>query len=155
MTDSEKLKETLARYKSSIKGRVQFHEVDSVGVVHNVKYLFWLEWARTEYLRGLGISYSPQTFTKDYPLMVVHAGIDYFSPLQFGDEYEVFSRVFFVKNSSLGFENIVIDTKGNMVLFAKAIFVYLDTKTNHPIRIPDELREMIKKFEGDNVQFID
>ncbi|MFA6572140.1 MAG: thioesterase family protein [Bacteroidota bacterium] len=155
MTDDEKLKETLALYKSSTKGQVQFQEVDSGGVVHNVKYLFWLEWARAEYLRGLGISYTAEMFTKDYPLRVVHAGIDYFYPLQFGDKYEVFSRVFFVKNSSLGFENIVMDTKGNTVLFAKAILVYFDTELNLPTRIPEHLRQLIKDFEGENVQFID
>jgi acyl-CoA thioester hydrolase len=37
--------------------RVRYVETDQMGVVHHAAYLSWLEVARTEYLRGRGISY--------------------------------------------------------------------------------------------------
>jgi len=144
----------LSKFKFYISDRVKFAEVDSYGVVHNVQYLYWIEWSRTEYFRNLFSEMNPRKFISEYPVMIVHAEIDYFDSAKFGDSYKVLSRISLVKNSSLKFENLVINDKGILLVKASSILVHLNNKTNQPERIPDTLREKLKKFEGIDVEFI-
>jgi acyl-CoA thioester hydrolase len=144
----------LSKFKFYISDKVKFAEVDSFGVVHNVQYLYWIEWSRTEYFRNLFSEMNPKEFISEYPVMVVHAEIDYFGSALFGDSYKVFSRISLVKNSSLKFENLVISDTGVLLVKASSILVHLNNKTYQPERISDELRAKLKKFEGEDVEFI-
>ncbi len=148
-----KVLENYKKFRAKIEGRVKFSDADAFGVVHNVQYFYWLEFARTEYIRTLGVEMTPTTFVKDYPFMVVRAEMDYFDAARFGDEYEVLSRIAEVKNSSLRFENLIKFKDGDLIAFASAALVYLDYKEKTPKRIPDDLRDKIREFEGDNVIF--
>ncbi len=147
-----KLIKSLQLYKYKLSGKVKFAEVDSYGVVHNLQYFFWLEWARTEYLSNLSKSIKPNDLIWKYPIMMVHAEADYFNSIGFGDEYEIYTRVKFIKDSSIGFENIIL-TKGQKILMkASAILVHLNPEERKPASVPDFLRELILDFEQDTVQ---
>lgn len=144
----------LSKYKHIFIGRVQFSEVDSFGVAHNLKYLYWLEWARTDYLRSIGLKMNPKTFLTEHPIMTVHSEIDYFESCRFNDEYNVYTRISWIKNSSLCFENI-ITSEDRLLVKASSILVNVNPKTGESVRIDDKLRTLVKKYESDNVQFID
>jgi YbgC/YbaW family acyl-CoA thioester hydrolase len=156
MRDKKNISGTeLEKFSHFYRGRVQFSEVDSFGVTHNLIYCYWLEWARTDYLRSIGIKMNPRTFLKEHSLMTVHSEIDYFSSSSFNDEYEVLSRIDWVKNSSLCFVNYIRLVKNNKILTrASSVLVNVDPQTGDSIPIGDDLRKMIKKFEQDNVKFI-
>jgi YbgC/YbaW family acyl-CoA thioester hydrolase len=141
-------------FKHSTKGKVKFHEVDSYGIVHNLQYGYWLEWARTEYLGNLGIKLNPMTYVSELPVMVVHSEINYFNPIRFYEEYEILSRISFIKNSSLGFENLIF-SNNKLLIFAKIILVYLNIHSQQPERIPDNVRKLIINFEGRDLNLID
>ena len=143
--------EEMKKFKFVYEDTVRFDEVDSIGVAHNVRYLFWLERARIEYFGNLGISINPNTFSSDLPIMVVHNEIDYFSPSHFGDKYKIFSRASFIKKSSIGFENIVTLKDDTILATAKTIYVYLDKVEKKPSRIPDDIRKLFIDFEGNNL----
>ena len=85
--DFSQIKEELKKYKHCTEGQVQFAEVDSFGVVHNIQYLYWLEWARTLYFSEIGVDLNNHTYTKQFPIMVVHTEIDYLNPLYCFDKY--------------------------------------------------------------------
>lgn len=144
----------LSKFRFKTSGRVRFADVDSFGVVHNIKYLYWLEAARTDYFSNLGVKLTPRTFITDLPLMVVSAKIDYLNACRFNDEYYVHTRVSVIKNSSLTFENII--TMNTIpILSATAILVYLNVKENKPQRIGDDIRLLLKEYEGDNIKFLE
>ncbi len=145
----------LEQFKHKVSDIVKFAEVDSFGVVHNIQYLYWIEWARTKYLSDLGIKLRPTTFIEEYPLMVVHSEIDYFNSLKFGDRYTVLSAIVKVKNSSLAFENYVINDNNQIIVKASSVLVHLNPETMESVRINDKLREKIQNFEKDNVSFVD
>jgi acyl-CoA thioester hydrolase len=42
---------------SSVTVRVNYSEIDQMGVVYHARYVVWLDVARTEYLRQAGMSY--------------------------------------------------------------------------------------------------
>ena len=146
--------EVFEKFKFAIGSRVKFDEVDSFGVVHNIKYLYWLEWARLEYFRHIGIKIHKHTVIRDFPVMVVRNEIDYLNMSEYDDEYTVYTRVAKVRNSSLVFENIIALQDGTVLVKAVSVLVHLN-KEKRPNRLPDSVREMIKVQEGDNVEFID
>ena len=138
-------------FKHSFQGTVQFSEVDSYGVVHNLKYFYWLEWARTDYLKALGVNVNPATFISEHPLMTVHSELDYFSPLKFMDSYIVLSRIEWIKESSLCFENIILSKNGVISAKGKSILVNVNPKKGESTRIEDDLRKLIIDYEKENV----
>jgi YbgC/YbaW family acyl-CoA thioester hydrolase len=142
-------------YKHKVEGQVKFHEVDSFGVLHNIQYFYILEWARTQYFQYIGMPVNSRTFTLENPVMTVNHELNYYYPAMFTDEYEVFTRITEVKNSSMKFENIILHANGNVMAKASAILVYMNVEDYIPVRIPDDLREKIKNFENDNVKFIE
>ena len=147
--------EDFNKFKHIYKGRVQFSEVDSFGVTHNLVYFYWLEWARTDYLRNIGITMNPRTFLTEHPLMSVHSEIDYFAPSRFHDEYEVLTRIKWVKNSSLCFDNYIRLLSGEILVFGSSVLVNVNPKTGESVPLSQELRDLIKDFEKDDVVFID
>lgn len=146
----EHLYNEIDTYKHITEGKVKFHEVDSAAVAHNVQYLFWLEWARTNYFIDLGVEFDNRTFVSNFPMMVVHTTIDYFNAAKFMDNYQILTKISQVKTSSLKFENIVRLSNGKILVKASNIMVHLNPKTKTPERIPDEIREKIRILEGDN-----
>jgi YbgC/YbaW family acyl-CoA thioester hydrolase len=145
----------LQKFRHSYKGRVHFSEVDSFGVAHNLKYFYWLEWARTDYLRAIGLNINPKTFLSEHPLMTVHAEIDYINPCRFNDVYEVLTRVPYVKKSSLYFENLIRLENGLILVIAGGILVNVNPKTLESVRIGDDVRNLLKSFEGSDIMFIE
>ena len=145
----------ISKFKYSTSGRVKFYEVDLFGVTHNIRYMYWMEDARINYMNHIGIELNSQTFTSVFPVMVIHSEIDYFAPTGYNDSYEVLTRVSFIKNSSLGFENIVQTPTGTILAFDRCVLVYLDKDTKQPTRIPDIIRKMISDFGKSDVEIIE
>ncbi|MCL5992179.1 MAG: acyl-CoA thioesterase, partial [Bacteroidetes bacterium] len=131
------------------------HEVDSYSIVHNLQYFYWLEWARIEYLRNILGNEAGKISIFEFPVMSAHAEIDYFNTAGFDDAYEVFTRISFIKNSSFGFENIIRLESGLLLAKASAVLVNINFKTRQPDRISDEIRELVRNYEGESVRLID
>lgn len=149
------LSQEISKYKHRITGAVKFHEVDLAGIVHNIQYLYYFEYARTEYMKHLGFQLNSKNFMKILPLMVVHSEIDYFAPAGFGDEYEIFTRISKIGRTSITFENIIRKQNGIILAKGSAILVYFDTKSFHSSPIPDNYKNLITDFESQEVELID
>ncbi len=142
-------------YKHLYKHTIQFSQVDSFRIVHNIQYFYFLEWARTQYLSVISLNIDPNLFLKEYPIMTVHSEIDYLNPCRFNDKIEVLTKVSWVKKSSFKFDNIIRLESGLVLVAASSILVNFNPKLGQTERIPDDLRKMIRDFELDNVKFIE
>lgn len=138
-----------------IEGKVQFSDVDSFDVVHNIKYLYWIENSRLEYFENIGIQMDKYTLKEKFPLMVVNTSISYFEPLFFRDKYKVYCRVSSVGNSSITMENIITNKENKICAFAKSVLVHLEKGSFKSKRIPDDIRDKIRHFEKSNVIFLE
>ena len=67
-----------------IRHRVNYSEVDQMGVVYHARYLVWLDMARTEYLRQQGMSYR-EFEERGYRLAVSEVSIRYRRPARYDD----------------------------------------------------------------------
>jgi YbgC/YbaW family acyl-CoA thioester hydrolase len=151
----EDVQKEIAKFKFVTSDQVKFHEVDSFGVVHNIQYFYFLEWARTKYLEWVGFPLNHHTFTAEHPIMTVHHEMDYFNPMYFTNEYEVLTRTRIIKNSSLIIDNIIRDLSGKIMIKASVTLVYMSNVDYRPTRIPDEHRDMIIQMEGDDIEVIE
>lgn len=72
--------------------RVHYKETDQMGVVHHANYVSWLEIARTEYMRMLGMPYNG---IEEMGLMlpVLKVEVDYRKPARYYDSIAIYTRV--------------------------------------------------------------
>ena len=71
---------------------VRYAETDQMGVVHHATYPIWLEIARTEYIRALGMSYSDME-KQGVMLPVTGISCRYRLPARYDDILEITARI--------------------------------------------------------------
>lgn len=117
--------------------RVRYQETDNMGVVYYGNYFTWMEVARTEHFRKMGISYKAIE-DKGAFLMVASAGCRYKSPARYDDIVTIESAVAEIKNSSLKFE-YKISVGSRLVASGESVHVFTD-RSCKPMRIPAEIK---------------
>jgi acyl-CoA thioester hydrolase len=145
---------SLDLFRHRVAQRVLSYHVDRQNVVHNLWYFFYFEEARVEYVREIGLPMDSQTFITHDKFFVVRNSCDYFAPAVFDEELTILTRITFVRNSSIGFEHWALRTDGTPAARGEHVFVHVDADSDRPSRVPDALREMIRTYEGEKVQFI-
>ncbi len=88
------------RYAFSYEMEVRDYECDMQGIVNNSVYQNYLEHARHQYLKTVGIDFREFT-ERGINLVVIRAELDYKSPLKSGDLFVV--RLAMVRESPLRF----------------------------------------------------
>jgi acyl-CoA thioester hydrolase len=73
---------------SEIVVRVNYSEVDQMGVVYHARYVVWLDMARTEHLRRTGLTYREME-EHGYRLVVGELQVRYLRPARYDDEVRV------------------------------------------------------------------
>jgi acyl-CoA thioester hydrolase len=140
----------LSQFKHQFKVKVQFHEVDLLGVFKTDIYFNFFETARLEYLKTIkqyremeNILNSPKFY------LMVHNECDYFEPAYYDDELIIYTRIKYVKNSSFGFEHIVEKvSSGNLIAKGNAVIVYIDRASKKSIPLSDDFYTSVANYEG-------
>ncbi|MCX5774118.1 MAG: thioesterase family protein [Fusobacteria bacterium] len=74
------------------KHTVRYHEVDRMGIVHHGNYIKFLEDARIEYFKFVGISYKALEDSGIF-LPVRKLDIEYLRPIQYDDTVEIETKI--------------------------------------------------------------
>jgi acyl-CoA thioester hydrolase len=74
-----------------LRRRVQFYETDAAGIVHFSVFCRYMEEAEHAMWRAAGLSISPPGATIGFPRVATR--FDFFKPLRFEDEFEVWLQV--------------------------------------------------------------
>ena len=80
--------------------RVRYAEVDQMGVVHHANYFVYLEMARTEALRALGLAYRDVEAAGAF-LVVVRASCSFHAPARYDDVLDITTTVQRVTNTRI------------------------------------------------------
>jgi acyl-CoA thioester hydrolase len=127
---------------------VRFHEVDMLGVCNNAVYINFFESARLEYIKAAGLMPEKGIFSDGKIFFMVRNEINYRSHSYYDDVLDVHSRISFIKNSSFGYDHLIIKQKtGEAIVDGKGVVVYVDPKTRKSTSIPDSFVEKVKLFE--------
>lgn len=143
----------LSDFHHVLPGRVKTFEVDRQNIVHNIIYLYWLEEARVEYFRALGLTMNERTFIDHHRFVIAKTEVNYISPALFDSCYEVLTRIPSIGNSSFVFDQVIISIPDRRVLLtAQSVLVNLDPITNASMPIDKEYRRLVSRFEHTDFQ---
>ena len=127
---------------------VRFHEVDMLGVCYNAVYINYFETARLEYAKAVGLIPPKGIFSDGKIFFIVRNEINYRGFAHHDDVLEVYSKISFVKNSSFGYDHLIVNKKsGNLIVDGKVVIVHVDLKTRKSRRLPDDFIQKVKIFE--------
>ena len=121
--------------------RVYYEDTDLAGIVYYANYLKFIERARSEWLRELGVD---QLRLKAGGLVfaVRHLEADYLSPARFDDLLAVETGL-----NTLGSARIVMDQRvlrGDRLLFAARVTVVCVAENGRPARIPADVAARVR-----------
>jgi len=120
--------------------RVYYEDTDSGGVVYYANYLKFLERARTEWLRSLGIEQNILLRERQLAFMVRSVTIRYRAPARFNDLLEVHSQIARHRRASVVFEQEVVDPARAMMSLCQATVevACVDSVNFKPRPLPSE-----------------
>jgi acyl-CoA thioester hydrolase len=135
-------------FKHKYTVTVRFHEVDMLGVCNNAVYINFFETARLEYIKAAGLMPEKGIFSDGKIFFMVRNEINYRSHAFYDDVLEVYSRISYIKNSSFGYDHLIVKQKtGEIIVDGKGVIVYVDPKTRKSTALPESFIEKIKVFE--------
>ena len=126
--------------------QVRFRDTDAFGHVNNAVFFTYIELARIRYL--LDVLQPDRPFDR-LPLNLARVELDVRSPIMFGEDVEVGTRVDRIGRSSIAMSHRL--TAGNdrrLVGEAQSVLVTYDYAVARPIPVPDEWRRKIAGHEG-------
>jgi len=138
----------ISQFKRTFSIDVRFSDVDLFSIVHNIRYFYWIEWAREEYIRDLLDKVGLRQGFEDFIVMVAHSEIDYYRVAMSGERLSILTRVKSMGDSSLEFENVILNGKKELIVYCSSVVVHVDYRTKLPQRIPDNIRLAIDEFEN-------
>lgn len=129
--------------------RIYWEDTDAGGIVYHSNYLKYMERARSDLLRALGVSQEASLKDPDGIIFVAaSAELRYRRAAKLDDELTVKTRVKSLGRASLVFEQNV--WRGDELLTEGIIRVgAVSRRTMSPAPMPDELYEKIKAFIAD------
>jgi acyl-CoA thioester hydrolase len=136
-------------FKYSAFTRVGFSDTDAQGIVYYGRYLPYFDLARVEYHRNLDM------LRMDFggELVMRASSIEYHAPARFDDLLEVFIRVARIGRTSATYELAAYRVDDDLLMVtATQTLVLVDLEERKACPIPDEVRERIRAFEGDDVE---
>jgi acyl-CoA thioester hydrolase len=141
-------------FKHKLAVKVRFNEVDMLGVCNNAVYVSYFEEARLQYFKDLGLIPQEGIFSDGKLFYVVRNEINYKDHARFDDELNIYSKISFIKNSSFGFEHLIVKSKENIIVAdGKGVLVCVDPSTKKSTPLPDLFYKKIPEFE-DEVEII-
>jgi acyl-CoA thioester hydrolase len=138
------------KYKFYYPLRVRYVETDAQARVFFGNYMTYFDVAIIEYMRSVGYSYK-EMIDQGMDIFYVEANCQYKGAARFDDLLHVHARVSRFGKTSFTFEfSIYKQPYDDLIAVGRIIIVAVDSKTEKPTRVPDELRKAVALFEGES-----
>jgi len=125
---------------------VRYAETDRMGVVHHSRYFVWLEMARTNYIKSVGMSYADM---EKSGVMIPVTGVTckYRLPARYDDEIVVTTRITRLTPARIEFAYIVT-RKGETDILAEGTSShgFVDSETFKPLNFKRAMPELFEKM---------
>ena len=123
--------------------RVYFEDTDSGGVVYHSNYLKFMERARTEWLRSLGIDQAKLKQIEQVMFVVSKHSLKHIKPARFNDMLTIKTNTIAIKNFSLWL-NQKIFREDTLLLDAEVEIACIDAKLFKPKKIPPSIKKQME-----------
>ncbi len=120
--------------------RVYYEDTDMAGIVYYANYLRYIERARSDWVREIGIDQNAMR-ADGLVFAVRRIEADYLSPAHFDEELQVETSVQQVTGARLVMEQVV--KRGEERLFEAIVTVVCVSDTGQPARLPANIRRLV------------
>jgi acyl-CoA thioester hydrolase len=123
--------------------RVYYEDTDAQGVVYYANYFRFMERARTEWLRSLGVDQVAMMEQERRIFVVTETKAEFVAPARFNDQVVVTARLAGLTRATFDIEqNIYLDSlDGDLLLRGSVRAAYLNADTLRPTRVPTSIFE--------------
>lgn len=121
--------------------RVYYEDTDLAGIVYYANYLKFIERARTEWVRALGIDQAALKRDAGIVFAVRRVEADYLSPGKFDDELTVVTASLSVTGARIVLSQDVL--REAETLFASTVTLVALSENGRPARLPPEIRALL------------
>lgn len=123
--------------------RVYYEDTDAQGVVYYANYFRYMERARTEWLRSLGVDQARLLNDERRMFVVTESNASFLAPARFNDEVVVTARLAALTRATFDIEqNIYLDSlDGKLLIRGNVKAAFLNADTLRPLRVPAEIFE--------------
>lgn len=118
--------------------RVYYEDTDLAGIVYYANYLRFIERARSEWIRTLGIDQKAMKADEGIVFAVRRLEADYLSPAHFDDTLDVVTTTEAVTGARIILKQDVV--RDGEVLFTAHVTIVAISDTGHPARLPANIR---------------
>ena len=125
--------------------RIYFEDTDSGGVVYHANYLKFMERARTEWLRGIGLDQAKLKLKDNIMFVVAKLNIQFKKPAKFNDELMIITNLEEIGASTI-FINQEILKDNYLISSARVEIACINSKLFKPQRIPKETKQILEKL---------
>ena len=126
--------------------RVYYEDTDLAGIVYYANYLKFIERARSEMLRDLGVDQVEMKAGAGLVFAVRRVAAEYLSPARFDDRLTVETRVIRAQGARIVLGQDV--TREGDTLFASEVTVVALRSDGAPARVPAEIRQKLAAVTG-------
>lgn len=121
--------------------KIRYSDLGARQHVNNARYLSYVEDARIAYRKHLGLS-------DEVGVIIVQMNITYHYPVFLDDEIKVGVRVSKLGNTSITFENNIVDQAGEKLFTSvETVMVTYDYDQDKSVPVPESWRVAIEAFE--------
>jgi len=132
------------RHRTTLQ--VRFRDTDAFGHVNNAVFFSYVEFARIQYLLDV---IQPERPFDELPLILARVELDFRSPIAFGEEVVVETRLERVGRTSFAMAHrMTAGPDGRLVGDVQSVLVTYDYATSRPIPVPDDWRQRFGAHEG-------
>ncbi|NWG86976.1 MAG: tol-pal system-associated acyl-CoA thioesterase [Hydrogenophilaceae bacterium] len=123
--------------------RVYWEDTDAGGVVYYANYLKFMERARSEWLRHLGIEQTELAERDGLVFVVRHVEVDYLKPARFNDALSVCCQLAELNKASLTMAQRV-EREGEPLVTAQVKIACVTREQFRPAKIPVHIQQRLE-----------
>ena len=124
--------------------RVRYAETDPMKYVYYGNYATYLETARVELFRGIGMAYS-EIEDRGIWLPVSEFNIKYIKPAFYDEVLEIRTRIEQLPQVRIRFDYDIYNSAGELITQAYTILYFYDASKNKPTKCPEFLMSLLEK----------
>lgn len=121
--------------------RVYYEDTDMAGIVYHANFLKFIERARSDWVRGLGVDQRAMKDKDGQVFVVRRIECDYLAPAHYDDELLVETTTEQVTGVRLVMRQVV--RRGGEVLFSALVTVVVVNDAGQPVRLPANIRRQL------------
>jgi acyl-CoA thioester hydrolase len=133
-------------YPHTFTKEVYLYETDAFGHANNVSIIAYMESARFDLFKKLGI-FDPRNVLT-LPLILARLECDYKEISHYDDTLTIYSRIAEIRSSSFVIKHVFVRESDKIIVAeGKAVLVYFDYTKNRPMPIAEEVRQKLRRYQ--------